>query len=277
MLDPARRPQVICIEDDAAVAQTMRESLAPDGIDVETFGTVAEARTRLAAGPPADLVVLDAILPGGSGIDMYREFQATPGWEGVPVLFVTARSDEASVAPACTAGATDYVTRPMDREEFRHRVRRLLQADRERRGLEWFEAPLAADPELASAGPARFRPGTRVLVVDDEDLVRGVLKAMLEKNGCEVLTAANGREGLDVLRRERGRVDAVLLDLNMPVLDGERALDEIKAMNPALPVWIMTGYDRAGREDRLTGIRGVLRKPMSVDTLYRALGTVLGT
>ncbi len=80
--------------------------------------------------------------------------------------------------------------------------------------------PLVAAPSPGPAVTTRHRPGKRVLVVDDEDLVRGVFKAMLEHKGCEVLTAANGREGVDLLRREEGYVDAVLLDLNIPLLDG---------------------------------------------------------
>ena len=59
---------------------------------------------------------------------------------------------------------------------------------------------MTSDPNLPAA-PTQFRPGTRVLVVDDEDLVRGVIKAMLERRGCEVLTASNGREGVDLFRR----------------------------------------------------------------------------
>jgi CheY-like chemotaxis protein len=138
--------------------------------------------------------------------------------------------------------------------------------------------PPAAPDMPASAPATRFRPGTRVLVVDDEDLVRGVVKAMLERKGCAVLTAANGRDAVDVMRREADRVDAVLLDLNMPVMDGERALEEIRALSPAVPVWIMTGYDPAGREERLAGhVRGVLRKPVSSETLFLALSAVLGT
>jgi two-component system cell cycle sensor histidine kinase/response regulator CckA len=137
--------------------------------------------------------------------------------------------------------------------------------------------PLAAPEVPAPAPAARFRAGTRVLVVDDEDLVRGVVKAMLERRGCAVLTAANGSEAVDLFRREAGRVDAVLLDLNMPVMDGERALEEIRALNPAVAVWIMTGYDPAGREERLAGhVRGVLRKPVSSETLFGALSVVLG-
>ena len=129
------------------------------------------------------------------------------------------------------------------------------------------------------AVPTRLPPGTRVLVVADEDRVGGVIKAMLERRGCEVLTASNGREGVDLFRREARRVDAVLLDLNMPILDGERAVEEIRQTDPTVPVWIMTGFDPAGREERLARghVRGVLRKPVSSDTLVGALTAVLGT
>lgn len=138
------------------------------------------------------------------------------------------------------------------------------------------EVPTSVEP---SEPPARFRPGTRVLVVDDEDLVRAVLKAMLERKGCEVLTAANGREGVDLFRQEGGRVDAVLLDLNMPVLDGEAALEELAATGADVPVWLMTGYDPGDRDVHLAErrVRGVLRKPLSSEALFRTLSSALGT
>ena len=139
--------------------------------------------------------------------------------------------------------------------------------------------PLASSSPTPPRAPTRFKPDTCILVVDDEDLVRGVIKAMLERRGCEVLTASNGREGVDLFRREAGRVNAVLLDLNMPILDGERAVDEIRSTDPNVPIWIMTGYDPAGREERLAlgHVRGVLRKPVTSETLVQALTAVLGT
>ena len=74
-------------------------------------------------------------------------------------------------------------------------------------------------------------------------------------------------------------MDAVLLDLNMPILDGEGAAEEIRQADPNVPVWILTGFDAAGREERLAlgHVRGVLRKPVSVETLVQALTAVLGT
>ena len=60
-------------------------------------------------------------------------------------------------------------------------------------------------------------------------------------------------------------------------MDGERALEEIRALAPALPVWIMTGDDPAGREERLAAHARVLRKPVSSETLFQALSAVLGS
>ena len=118
----------------------------------------------------------------------------------------------------------------------------------------------------------------RILVVDDDELVRNVLKTILESNGYEVLTATNGREGVDIFHREGGRVDTVLLDLNMPVLDGEQALEELRKTGANVPIWIMTGYDALNRDVKLAAdkrVAGVLRKPISTDTLIQAIASSL--
>jgi CheY-like chemotaxis protein len=73
-----------------------------------------------------------------------------------------------------------------------------------------------------------MNPPTRVLIVDDDDDVRETLQMILADEGFEVMTAANGREALQVLRTPQ-RPEAVLLDLLMPVMDGWQTIDALRA------------------------------------------------
>ena len=116
----------------------------------------------------------------------------------------------------------------------------------------------------------------RVLVADDEALVRLAARRVLEQAGLQVIEAADGRAAVDALAAG-DRVDLVLLDLDMPVMDGEQALGLIRQLRPALPVLISTGYVERAREDKLraTGIDGILDKPYDSLTLLRAVATSL--
>jgi PAS domain S-box-containing protein len=108
-----------------------------------------------------------------------------------------------------------------------------------------------------------------ILVIEDEEMVRKTTILILRQYGYAALAAADGIEGLDVLRREEGGVDLVLLDLSMPRLSGAEVLVEIRALRPQLKVVLCTGY--TSRERDFEGISGVVQKPFKGEDLARAV------
>lgn len=135
--------------------------------------------------------------------------------------------------------------------------------------------PLPEAPPLLPAGrerEAKEGAGT-VLLVDDEEFVRDVAEAMLSSLGFVVLTARNGREGVEIYRRERNRIDLVLMDLMMPVMDGRRAFEEIRRLDPSARVVISSGY--SGEEDveglLSMGACAVLPKPYTFRSMSDAV------
>ena len=103
-----------------------------------------------------------------------------------------------------------------------------------------------------------------VLVVDDRNDVRSVAKSMLERAGFEVLGASGGKEGLELARRHGDSLQAVLLDLAMPGMEGDEVARELHAVHPRLPIVMMSGYDRARLDERtLDCVAGFLNKPFT--------------
>ena len=136
------------------------------------------------------------------------------------------------------------------------------------------ELPLThrtAQEEAPTASPRGRVAGRRVLLIDDEALVRGAVRRVLEARGLSVLEAASGPEGLG--RIEEGDVDAVLLDLSMPRVSGADTLVAIKERKPDLPVAILTGH--AELLPSLELADGVLRKPIGAAGLMAWLQRVL--
>ena len=106
-------------------------------------------------------------------------------------------------------------------------------------------APLPmGSPTRKSEQPSRprARSGEVVLVVDDEEMVRGVARVIFERAGFEVLLAVDGQEALDVFEQERRRISLVLLDMTMPRMGGSLTFRGLRQMRPDLPVILSSGY-----------------------------------
>ena len=116
-----------------------------------------------------------------------------------------------------------------------------------------------------------------VLVADDEDLVRSATQRVLEHAGLQVVTAADGDQAVAIYTAQPDRFDVVILDLDMPGLDGEQVFHRLRELDPAVHVLISSGYLDRVREEALrgAGIDGILDKPYDSLTLLRAVANVI--
>lgn len=89
----------------------------------------------------------------------------------------------------------------------------------------------------------------KVLVIDDEQGIRSLLDTFLSRKGYDVLLADGGRKGLELFRRERP--DVIVLDLNMPEMDGVAVLHQVRSFKPDQPVIILTGAGSPEKEQRV--------------------------
>ena len=117
----------------------------------------------------------------------------------------------------------------------------------------------------------------KVLVVDDEPIVRSVASAMLEDAGFETLVAADGEEAERLFTEQADEIGAVLLDLTMPAPDGRETLKRLRALRPGVPTILSSGYaDFDAAEDFPgTGHTDFLQKPYSADALAEKVRAAL--
>ncbi|MGA3098825.1 MAG: PAS domain S-box protein, partial [Bryobacteraceae bacterium] len=115
----------------------------------------------------------------------------------------------------------------------------------------------------AAARDAALQGGGVVLVVDDEKVVREMVRKSLERYGYTVLLADSGLEAIDVLRRHPGDIALVILDLSMPKMSGEEALPELRKIRPQVKVVVSSGYSESEAMDLFKGQRvsGFIQKP----------------
>jgi DNA-binding response OmpR family regulator len=167
----ARPPRVLVVEDDPTVSDVVRRYLQRDGLEADVVADGAVALARCRADPP-DLVVLDLMLPGLSGLELCRQLRATLP---VPIIMLTALGEEADRVAGLEVGADDYVTKPFSPRELALRVQSVLR----RTGVTGAApAPLLVDAALeldSRARIARLDGAELALTVREFDLLAFLL------------------------------------------------------------------------------------------------------
>ncbi|MDX2089836.1 MAG: ATP-binding protein [Kofleriaceae bacterium] len=131
----------------------------------------------------------------------------------------------------------------------------------------------AATPKASGASQTLQLPACEILVVDDDDAVRSVLARTIEALGPRVTKAESGERALRLVRANPGRFASALVDLSMPGMSGDLVLAQLRALAPALPVILVTGYLMTNVD--LSAAAIVLRKPLDAQALKEALASVL--
>ena len=131
--------KVLIIEDEAALAEILAYNLEAEGFAVEVADTGDAAELAIAETPP-DLILLDWMLPGVSGIELCRRFRASAKTRGIPILMLTARAEEQDRIRGLGTGADDYVVKPFSVPELMARVKALIRRAHPERIAETIEA-----------------------------------------------------------------------------------------------------------------------------------------
>ncbi len=117
----------------------------------------------------------------------------------------------------------------------------------------------------------------KILVVDDEPMIRDLAKRMLEKAGYSVLTAGSGKEGIEVYGRHKSEISLVVLDLVMPEMGGKQCLEELLKVDPQVKALIASGFAVKGNTKAFLDAeaKGMVSKPFDMNEMLRAVRNVL--
>lgn len=206
------RPCLLVVEDEPDIAQLLRLLLTQAGYQVILAATLDEARTLLATRPFA-AVTLDLRLPDGNGLQLIRELRNHPATATLPVLVISAASNEGRLSLNGGFQAIDWLDKPIDQQRL---VATLHQA---LRGL--------------SAKP-------RVLHIEDDADLRQVI-AEQGRAVAEFTSASNLAQARQALAE--GSFDLVLLDLGLPDGNGMELLDELHQHHPGLPIVVLSAEE----------------------------------
>ncbi|HXG12803.1 MAG TPA: PAS domain S-box protein [Gemmataceae bacterium] len=226
---------------------------------------LAEMRRRAEAGEPFALVLLDSAMPEMDGFAVAAQVRRQPLLASTPLIMLTSAGQVGDVARCRELGISLYLTKPVKQTDLYRAIAATL-------GEAGVGAPTAE-------GPDRARPDTgrplRILLAEDNPVNQTLAVNLLRKRGHEVVVAGTGGEALAAL--ERGRFDVVLMDVQMPEMDGFQATAAIrereKQTGGHVPIVAMTAYAMKGDRERCleAGMDAYLAKPIRASELYQVI------
>ncbi|MFZ5773937.1 MAG: response regulator [Thermodesulfobacteriota bacterium] len=218
-------------------------------------------------GEPFRLVLMDWMMPQIDGIEASRRIKASKDLSQAPwVVMVTAYGREEVREQARQAGVDGFLYKPINASMLLESVQ-FLSGEATGRGLDWRRPAVAGSACLA---------GMRILLAEDNQINQRVAVALLESAGAQVVVVDNGKEALDILLREGdGAFVAVLMDIQMPEMDGYEATRAIRAMPEfcSLPIIGLTAHAMAAERQRCldVGMNDHVAKPISQNLLFASL------
>jgi PAS domain S-box-containing protein len=263
--------RTLVVDDNATNRLILTETLAGWGALLTTAENGEEALAELArargAGEPYELILLDCRMPGMDGFAVAEEMQRHPELAAMMVLMLTSENRTGDAARCHKLGISAYLVKPVQRADLADAIQSVMSKTRAMSGYQNMQADLRHT--------VRQLP-LRLLLVDDSEDNIFLIQSYLRDSGCSVDVAENGEIAVQKFRS--GEYDVVLMDLQMPVMDGYAATRQIrewekeKHLQP-VPVIALTAYARENEIEKslANGCTTHLTKPIRRNTLLEVL------
>ena len=268
LLSPGRATlggrRVLVVDDNPTNRRILRDMLAAEGMVVEEASSAAaglQALQRAARqGSSYDLAILDVQMPDRDGFAFATEIRSDPSVAVTRLLMLTSAGQRGDGERCRTLGIEAYLTKPASRAD-------LIEA----LGAIFAGAPTAGGPSVITRHSiAESRPTLRILLAEDNQMNQQVATAMLVSRGHLVDVVGNGREAVAAV--QRGAYDVVLMDIQMPEMDGFEATHAIRALPNGgdLPIIALTAHALSGERERCLGhgMTDYLAKPFKGHVLF---------
>lgn len=266
---------VLIADDNETARETLKDLLNRFSINTTVFASGEELMRHLEKQPASssgpDLILLDWKMANFDGIQTAEAIRREDPWSSIPlILMVSVFGREEIFEKAEEAGISGFMTKPVTASNLVDSLMGVLE-------------PATGDSSLDQDNDALLEKevsldsirGAKILLVEDNIINQEVAKEILSGNELEVVIANNGQEALDLLKQQKGDFDAVLMDLQMPVMDGLEATRQIREKEEYkdLPIIAMTAH--AMETDRLkcleAGMNDHASKPIEPDIFFKTL------
>jgi signal transduction histidine kinase/DNA-binding response OmpR family regulator len=267
---------VLIIDDNATnrrILEAMLKgwSMQPILVDRGHEGLVAMRRAR-DMGRAFPLILLDAQMPGMDGFMVVEKLKEDPTLAGSAILMLTSAGQRGDAARCRELGISAYLLKPIRQSDLLEAI--LLVLGRPSQGKEY--------PDLVTRHTLReTRRKLRILVAEDNAINRELVTRLLQKHGHTVMAVTTGREAVDLLGKDAANCDIVLMDVEMPDMDGFQATaiirEKEKIGGKHIPIIAMTAYAMKGDRERClaAGMDGYVPKPVRHQDLFETIQTLV--
>ena len=257
--------RLLVVDDNETNRRILRDMLGAEGVAVHEApradAGLAALRRAATAGTPFDLAILDAQMPDQDGFELATVIRADAQLVRTRLLILTSAGQRGDGERCRQLGIQAYLTKPIARADLIEAVGTVLAGAPSAEGV----AGLVTRHSIAES-----RHTLRILLAEDNPVNQQVATAMLLKRGHHVDVVANGREAVDAVGAER--YDLVLMDIQMPEMDGFEATAQIRALpqGGTLPIIALTAHALSGERERCLarGMTGYLAKPFKAHELF---------
>lgn len=263
----------LVVDDNATNRTVLEEMLCTWGMRPSV---VADARAAIRAmedaagrGEPFSLVLLDCHMPEIDGFDLARQIQLHPDFTGTTLVMLTSAGDSEDMNRCRDLGIRAYLMKPVKQSELLTTIQRALGAGR----------PLEDKTPVPSvvAVAVKQRP-LRILLAEDNLINQKLVVALLEKQRHQVTVVGNGRDALEAAREA---YDLILMDVQMPDMDGLAATEQIRKQEAGagrrVPIIAMTAYAMKGDRERClaAGMDGYISKPIQPREVFETIAALV--
>jgi len=260
---------VLIVDDNETNRRILVEQLARWGMRPEAVDSGAAALSALVAAHlgshPFRIVISDMRMPGMDGCALAQRMQRTPALAGIPIVLLSSSGLPGEANRCNEVAVSAYLTKPAQPSELLDAMMNAL-----------FAPTVAGEPLAAKSDSAKSETdATKVLLVEDNPVNCRLAIALLEKHDFAVIAAENGKEALD--RLDRAAVDLILMDVQMPVMDGFEAIRVIREKERAtgahMPIIALTAHAMKGDRERClaAGADDYVAKPIRTQELLDAI------
>ena len=232
---------ILLVDDDKATHDVVKRAIRKEGHTVYSAFDGDEGVDQARKFKPK-LILLDVLMPGRDGWSVLKEIKNDKNLKDVPVVITSVLNEESL---ASSLGADDYMKKPIDRTFFLNIVKRYIT-----------------------------EKDQKVLVVDDDENTRDLLTKILNNEGYMSIDAKNGE---DALERVKEKPDLIVLDLDMPRMDGFEFIERSRTEGMKIPIVVFSGKDITAVEEKMLSkyTEGIVKKESKVESLVNEVNQIL--